>query len=131
MKKVVWDRLGITFSSACVVHCIMVAFLPLFLPFTSQYTHSSWVHIGVIITMLITTPFAFIPGYKKHGLTWILATALVGILLVILGVMVEGKVSDQISHGISICGSLFLVIGHAKNIQHAHRHPHHPAHQCC
>ena len=128
MKKVVWDRLGIAFSSACVVHCIMVAFLPFFLPFISQYTHSSWVHFIVLFTMLFTTPFAFVPGYKKHGLTWILAMALIGLLLVILSVIIEGKVSDQLSHGISICGSLFLVFAHAKNIQHSHRHVQHP---CC
>ena len=128
MKKVVWDRLGIAFSSACVVHCIMVAFLPFFLPVISQYTHSSWIHFIVLITMLVTTPFAFVPGYKKHGLTWILAMALIGLLLVILSVIIEGKVSDQLSHGISICGSLFLVFAHAKNIQHSHRHVQHP---CC
>ena len=128
MKKVVWDRLGIAFSSACVVHCIMVAFLPFFLPVISQYTHSSWIHFIVLITMLVTTPFAFVPGYKKHGLTWILAMALIGLLLVISSVIIEGKVSDQLSHGISICGSLFLVFAHAKNIQHSHRHVQHP---CC
>ena len=128
MKKVVWDRLGIAFSSACVVHCIMVAFLPFFLPVISQYTHSSWIHFIVLITMLFTTPFAFVPGYKKHGLTWILAMALIGLLLVISSVIIEGKVSDQLSHGISICGSLFLVFAHAKNIQHSHRHVQHP---CC
>ena len=128
MKKVVWDRLGIAFSSACVVHCIMVAFLPFFLPVISQYTHSSWIHFIVLFTMLFTTPFAFVPGYKKHGLTWILAMALIGLLLVILSVSIEGKVSDQLSHGISICGSLFLVFAHAKNIQHSHRHVQHP---CC
>lgn len=128
MKKVVWDRLGIAFSSACVVHCIMVAFLPFFLPVISQYTHSSWIHFLVLFTMLFTTPFAFVPGYKKHGLTWILAMALIGLLMVILSVIIEGKVSDQLSHGISICGSLFLVFAHAKNIQHSHRHVQHP---CC
>ena len=128
MKKVVWDRLGIAFSSACVVHCIMVAFLPFFLPFISQYTHSSWIHFIVLFTMLFTTPFAFVPGYKKHGLTWILAMALIGLLMVILSVIVEGRVSDQLSHGISICGSLLLVFAHAKNIQHSHRHVQHP---CC
>ena len=128
MKKVVWDRLGIAFSSACVVHCIMVAFLPFFLPVISQYTHSSWIHFIVLFTMLFTTPFAFVPGYKKHGLTWILAMALIGLLMVILSVIIEGKVSDQLSHGISICGSLLLVFAHAKNIQHSHRHVQHP---CC
>ncbi len=133
MKKVVWDRLGIAFSSACVVHCIMVAFLPLFFPLVAHYNHESWVHIIVLGTMLFTTPFAFLPGYKKHGLTWILGVALFGLLLVIVGILIENKVSDQMSHGISICGSLFLVLAHAKNIQHSHRHRHRhlASQQCC
>lgn len=126
MKKV-WDRLGIAFSSACVVHCVMVAFVPLFFPFISEYTHSAWVHVGVAAIILFTTPLAFVPGYKKHGLTWILGSALMGLLFIFLGILLEGKVTDQMSHGVSIVGSLFLVFAHVKNIQHSHRHQH----QCC
>ena len=124
MKKVVWDRLGIAFSSACVVHCILVAFLPLFFPMISTYTHSTWVHIIVAAIILFTSPLAFIPGYKKHGLTWIVGTALSGLFFIFMGIVMEGKVSDQMSHGISICGSLLLVFAHGKNLQHSHRHSH-------
>src|SRR6476620_7831912 len=85
MKKV-WDRVGIAFSSACVVHCILVAFLPIFFPAISVYTHSSWVHIIVGLIILFTSPLAFIPGYKKHGLTWILSTAVTGLFLIMMGV---------------------------------------------
>lgn len=127
MKKVIWDRLGIAFSSACVVHCVLVAFVPMFFPIILGYTHSHWVHITVLITMLFTTPFAFLPGYKKHGLTWIMATAVAGLVTVVLALLMEDLVSDQVSHGISICGSLLIVFAHAKNIQHSHRHHH----QCC
>lgn len=129
MKKVIWDRLGIAFSSACVVHCIIVAFLPFFFPVLTQYTHASWIHVVVATIILFTSPLAFIPGYKKHGTNWILGTALIGLMLIFMGILLEEKVSDQISHGISICGSLFLVIAHAKNIQHSHRRRHHT--QCC
>lgn len=126
MKKV-WDRLGIAFSSACVVHCILVAFLPLFFPAISAYTHSSWIHIVVGLIILFTSPLAFIPGYKKHGLTWILTTAVTGLFLIMMGVLLEGKFSDQITHGVSIMGSVALVFAHAKNLQHSHKHHH----QCC
>jgi hypothetical protein len=127
MKKVVWDRLGIAFSSACVIHCIMVAFLPLFFPVVYQYTHATWIHYLVGTTILFTSPLAFVPGYRKHGLTWIVSTAMLGLLLVFSGVLLENKVSDQMSHGVSILGSLFLVFAHFKNLQHSHRHQH----QCC
>lgn len=131
MKKVVWDRIGIAFSSACVVHCILVAFIPLFFPVVSFYAHNSWVHIVVAAIILFTTPLAFLPGYRKHGLSWIILTAFAGLLLVFLGIAVEDKVSDQLSHGISICGSLLLVFAHAKNLQHSHRHQPVRSGECC
>lgn len=127
MKKVVWDRIGIAFSSACVVHCILVAFLPLFFPAIAVYTHSSWVHVTVAGIIIFTSPLAFVPGYKKHGLTWIFKTAIAGLFFIFLGIAMEDKVSDQVSHGVSILGSLLLVFAHGKNIQHSHRHQH----QCC
>lgn len=127
IKKKIWDGLGIAFSSACVVHCIVVAFLPLLFPAVSVYTHSSWVHIVVGVIILFTSPLAFIPGYKKHGLTWIIASAITGLFFILAGVLLEGYTSDQMSHGVSIFGSMILVFSHAKNIQHSHRHHH----QCC
>lgn len=127
MKKV-WDRLGIAFSSACVIHCILVAFVPLIFPAVAVYTHQTWVHYAVGVTILFTTPLAFLPGYKKHGLTWIIGMASLGVLFIGSGILLEkGHYSEQMSHGVSIIGSLILVYAHAKNIQHAHRH----RHQCC
>ncbi len=126
MKKV-WDRLGIAFSSACVIHCIAVAFLPVVFPAISAYTHSNWIHIVVGLMILFTSPLAFVPGYRKHGLTWILGAAASGLTLILLGVLIEGRTTDQFSHGVSIIGSMILVFSHAKNLQHSHRHKH----QCC
>jgi len=126
MKKV-WDRIGIAFSSACVVHCIFVAFLPLIFPALTIYTHSSWIHITVAIIILFASPLAFLPGYRSHGVTWIMGCAMSGIVLILAGIAVEGKTSDQMSHGISILGSLILVFSHAKNLQHSRKHKN----QCC
>jgi hypothetical protein len=126
MKKV-WDGLGIAFSSACVVHCILVAFLPIFFPAIAIYTHSTWVHVMVGIIILFTSPLAFIPGYRKHGLTWIMTFAMTGMFFILLGILLEGSFTDQITHGVSILGSIVLVFAHAKNLQHSHRHQH----QCC
>lgn len=126
MKKV-WDRLGIAISSACVVHCIMVAFIPLVLPALSLYSHLDWAHAAVGMAVLCTTPLAFLPGYRRHGLTWIISIALTGVFLIGIGWLLEEKVSEQLSHGITICGSLALVFAHFKNIQHSQRHQH----QCC
>lgn len=126
MKKI-WDGLGIAFSSACVLHCITVAFLPLFFPAIAVYTHQTWIHVFVGILVLFTSSFAFVPGYRKHGLTWIMVCAIFGLTFILLGLISESFLADQVSHSISILGSGFLVFAHAKNIQHSHRHHH----QCC
>lgn len=91
------------------------------------FNHESWIHIIVGFIILITSPLAFAPGYRKHGLTWIIGTAIAGLILILLGVVIEGRVLAQISHGISILGSMTLVFAHVKNLQHSHRHHH----QCC
>jgi MerC mercury resistance protein len=126
MKKG-WDRLGIAFSSVCIIHCIVVAFLPLFIPALAAVTHQPWVHAMVGTTVLFTTPLAFVPGYKKHGLNWIIVLAFFGLVLILGGYLAEDFTTEQVSHGISIVGSLMLVSAHWKNIQHGHRHHH----QCC
>lgn len=118
MKKV-WDRLGIAFSSACVAHCVLVAFVPVVFPAISNFTHSSWIHVIVGIIILLTSPLAFIPGFKKHGLSWIFKIAILGLIFIFSGIILEGKVSDQLSHGISIVGSMVLVFSHIKNLQHS------------
>jgi len=127
MKKV-WDQMGITISSICVIHCLVVAFIPLIVPAFSFYAHNPWVHIITGLVVLFTTLLAFIPGLKKHGLNWILVTAVLGLILIILGIAAENfQFSEPLSHGISILGSLFLVFAHVKNIQHSRKHHH----QCC
>lgn len=131
MKKV-WDKLGIAFSSACVVHCIMVAFIPLFVPALAQISHQPWVHVSVGFSILFTSPMAFVPGFKKHGLTWIMALAGAGLSLILLGMILEKTIdSEQVSHGISIAGSVLLVFAHYKNLRHSHRRGHRHRHQCC
>jgi RsiW-degrading membrane proteinase PrsW (M82 family) len=126
MKKV-WDRVGSAMSAACVVHCIAVAFLPLLFPVLETYTHKTWIHMVVAVMIMMTSPLAFIPGYRKHGLTWIIGTAFCGLFLILSSIILENHFSDQITHGISIGGSLLLVFAHVKNLQHSHRHHH----QCC
>ena len=123
----VWDRLGILFSSACVIHCLVVAFLPLAFPTIRIFMHATWIHVIVGIIILFTSPLAFVPGYKKHGLTWIIGLAISGLFFILLGVLLEGHVSDQASHGVSMLGSLILAFSHAKNLQHSQRHKH----KCC
>lgn len=126
MKKI-WDRLGITFSSACIIHCILVAFVPLLFPSIAHYAHGNRIHLLIGGIVLITSLFAFIPGLKKHGVTWIIKSAVTGLFLILLSLIVEPYSSEKIAHTLSIMGSLLLVFAHIKNIHHSQLHKY----RCC
>ncbi len=125
MKKL-WDKWGIALSSVCILHCFAVVFIPLLLPALNLVTHSPWFHRIFAVLIIFTTPLAFIPGYRRHGLHRVLAFALIGVSLILLGVFLDGSVEEWLSHGISIVGSVLLVSAHIFNLRHAQKHKH-----CC
>ncbi len=135
MKKQ-WDKWGIVLSTACIIHCFAVVILPLMLPAVEMFVHSPWVHRIFAALVITTTPLAFIPGYRSHGLKHVLALAVVGLVMILSGVFIDGHVSEWLSHATSIVGSLLLVSAHVFNIRysrkfHPVRHKHSHAEKCC
>lgn len=118
-----WDKLGIALSSACLVHCILVFLLPLLVPTLAFFIHTPWMHRFFAAFILIVTPLAFIPGYRRHGMRRVMVQAYLGIGFILLGIFLDGFTSEVFSHGISIVGSIMLVFAHVQNIRHSrHRH---------
>lgn len=129
MKKA-WDKIGITLSSICIVHCIGLAILPALLP-AMEHMGAEF-HYGMAILILLTSPIAFIPGYRKHGVGLVLLWAICGITLVILGTLFDGFIVEWMSHSIVISGSITLVCAHYMNIKHSkHHHNHNHSEHCC
>jgi hypothetical protein len=122
MKKA-WDKIGIALSSLCIVHCIGLAILPALLPAVEHLGIEF--HLGMAVLIMITSPLAFIPGYKKHGISMVIMWAMAGLALILLGTFMETKFPEWISHSVTISGSITLVYAHYLNIKHS-RH-----HHCC
>jgi len=125
MRKV-WDKWGIVLSAACIVHCFAVVILPLLLPAVEMLVHSPWVHRVFATLVIFTTPLAFLPGYRRHGLQRVLVLAIAGLALVLMGVVLDGQVEELMSHSVSIAGSVLLVSAHLWNLKHSHQHK-----KCC
>lgn len=125
MKKI-WDKWGIALSTACIVHCVLVALVPLLLPAAELLVHSPWVHRLFALFVMVSTPLAFIPGYRRHGVNRVLIQAGVGLILVMAGVFQDGIWSEVLTHSVSILGSVLLVWAHILNIRHSHKHQ-----NCC
>lgn len=117
-----WDKWGIALSGACLIHCLLVILLPLLLPAVEMLVDSPWVHRLFGLFVLLTTPLAFLPSYRRHGLHMVLAWAAAGMGLVIAGVFLDQKVSDNWAHVLSVGGSILLVSAHILNIRKSQKH---------
>lgn len=116
-----WDKLGIALSGACLIHCILVFFLPLLVPAMALFIHTPWIHRFFAVFILVVTPLAFIPGYRRHGMRRVMVRAYIGIGFILMGVFFDGHTSEVFSHGLSIIGSILLVTAHLQNIRHSRR----------
>jgi hypothetical protein len=119
--KKAWDKLGILLSTLCIVHCAGLLVLPLLLPALGALFHSPWIHRTFAVFILVITPMAFMPGYRRHGMTRVLVQAGIGIALVLTGVATDGLFSELTTHLCSVAGSVMLVSAHVQNLHHSRR----------
>lgn len=87
LKRVWLDRLGISASLLCVVHCLAAPFLLLLLPAAGAI----WAHPSVHwVLALLVVPLALwvlFNGYRKHGNRLTLIAATLGALLILAGLI--------------------------------------------
>ena len=123
MKKI-WDTLGILVSATCALHCFAVGMLPFALPFFDSFFHSALFHIVFIAMVIIITPMAFKNHFKRHGFSFTIKLALIGVMLILTGAGLEPVASEALSHGVSILGSFAIVSAHIMNLRHYRKHKH-------
>ncbi len=123
MKKI-WDKLGIIVSATCAVHCLLVGLLPFALPLMDTFFHSPWFHILFVVMVVIITPMAFGLHFQRHGFSFVIKLAVLGVALIISGSLLESYSSELISHGLSMFGSFSLVSAHVLNLRHHRKHKH-------
>lgn len=79
------DRVGIFASVLCAIHCAAAPVLLLFLPaFGSIWAHPAS-HVLVALLVVPLAIFSIRKGYQVHGRKWIMASAGLGILFVLIG----------------------------------------------
>lgn len=116
----IWDRIGIIISSVCLVHCLLVPFILMLFPFVE----SKYDHFHELLTIFVVVPafLAFIPGYKKHRNINVLYLAVTGLIFIMSAAFLEDiYFSHNAARIVTILGSLFMILAHARNIKHAHQ----------
>lgn len=113
-----WDKLGISVSFICLLHCILLPFVAMLTPaLQSYFGDHDHTHIVMAIIIWPTALLAFVPAYKHHRKKWIPALAILGLLLITSSLFIHDHNQKQayMELALSIIGSLILVYAHYQN----------------
>ncbi len=118
MQKII-DNLGITISSVCAIHCLLLPAIFLIAPYSFIASHEF--HETLIYFILPCALIAFVLGCRKHGDVRVAIMGTIGIILLASAVILHETLhGDQhgdslISVLITIMGSVILIFSHIRN----------------
>jgi peptidoglycan/LPS O-acetylase OafA/YrhL len=118
------DRMGIFFSGACALHCLLMPILPFFLPTLTIHFEFEWLHY---LLLLLIVPTAWLSFYRHNNIpnkSTPLKFGLSGVLFLIVAVAGEKLLSFEVENLeviLTTIGSVMLICGHFLNIRYAQR----------
>lgn len=111
-SPILGDSVGQALSVLCIVHCLAMPFVLAMAPTASHFLGG--VHPVLLVFVIGTALWAFIPGYRHHRRPIIIAAALAGVaLLTVATVVFEGDV--WLESGFTIPGAALLMWAHWQN----------------
>lgn len=122
-----WDRLGISASVICILHCLFTPLLVLTMPLVGGFLSEAWFH-G--ITAVIVFPVAILAlwrGYRIHRLIRTLILGALGLTCVVWGMShgsIMGRTHPQSEIVLMVLGGSFLALAHYFNLRACRAHSH-------
>lgn len=128
--SLLWDRLGVSVSVICAIHCLFFPVLIAVLPLASGTLFlSEWLHPLFIALIAPTVYFASKRSHFDPAITRLLVS---GLVLIVAGWLIGHYwLGFWVEAGLTLSGSVLLIYGHWLNYRH-HRvctnrsHQHHP-----
>jgi uncharacterized membrane protein YjjP (DUF1212 family) len=118
MQKII-DNLGITISSVCAIHCLLLPAIFIIAPYSFLASHEF--HEALIYFILPCAAIAFVLGCRKHGDLKVAIMGTLGVLLLASSVLFHEifhaeEHSEQLTTVlITIAGSVMLILSHLRN----------------
>ena len=122
------DRIAITLSCVCVIHCIALPIIASFIPVFAvtlihgHALHEFWFHYFILIFILPFSILAIILGYRRHKQTLPAMIAAVGLsILVFTSIFAGTLISNNIipyegETWLTLTGGVVHAIGHIMNL---------------
>lgn len=117
-----WDRVGISTSILCVLHCLLTPVLLMVAPLVGSTLHSSWVHPLMVSVAVPVAVWALWAGYRHHRRVSTLVLGGIGIVL-IAAALIFGNDHDNREVILMVAAGIFLASAHYRNLT-ACKHKH-------
>ena len=111
------DKLSITLSLACMIHCLLMpSFLILTSGFLALSIDNELIHRVFLIIVLPVSLYALITGYQNHKILSYLYLGISGLWLLFFAVFFgEGVFGEFVEKSLTLLGSIIVASSHYKN----------------
>ncbi len=116
-----WDRLGISTSLLCVLHCLLTPLLVTVAPLLGATLSHEWFHIIIIVIVVPVALFALVNGYRIHRRSSILWLGALGFVFLIAGVTL-GHDHEVMQVACMVTAGLFFSSAHFLNLKSCKLH---------
>lgn len=111
-----WDRLGISASIFCIVHCLFTPLLVVMVPFVGQTLAHGWFHVGIAALVIPLAVWALWNGYRQHRTRRILWLGGIGLVFVALALF-AGAETQWVEVALMSTGGVLLALAHLGNLR--------------
>jgi uncharacterized membrane protein YvlD (DUF360 family) len=123
-----WDRLGISASVLCILHCLLTPVLVLAMPLVGGFLSEQWFHAIIAIIIFPVAIFALWRGFRIHRLRRTVVLGGLGLICVLFGMThgySVGRAHPESEVVLMILGGSLLALAHYFNLRACRAHSHH------
>lgn len=117
VRPAVLDQVAVALSGLCLIHCLLLPFLVVALPFLGQFSDDH-LHAEMLVIVIPVSLVALLLGFRRHRHTGVILTGIAGLVILTIGGTVAhsayGLVADRT---LTVIGSVTLAITHYRNFR--------------
>lgn len=109
------DQVAVALSGLCLLHCLLLPFAIVLLPFLGRFDESHF-HAQLLLVVVPVSVIALVLGFRRHQDKRVLYSGGIGLaLLIIGGTVVHAHYGVSADRALTILGSVTLAVTHYMN----------------
>src|SRR5262245_36022690 len=117
----VWDRIGISASILCVVHCLLTPFAIVLLPFFADYITRDTFHRVIVWVVIPVAVWALWNVYQLHKQIRVIFLGVFGVTLLLIGMFAteHASINEML---FMVAAGLCIASAHIFNLRACRKH---------